>query len=59
MLEAIRCSCNNCIASKFALFLYLKNDLNIEINDIFDILNITKECCKLKFLTVAQYNDYI
>ena len=58
-MEAIRCSCNNSIAAKFELYNYLHDILKIEINEIFNILNITKECCKLKFLTVAKYTDYI
>ncbi len=58
-MEAIRCSCNNTIAAKYKLYLYLKNELKIKEKLILEILNITKECCKLKFLTVSRYEDYI
>lgn len=58
-MEAIRCSCNKAIASQYHLFLFLKNEMKIDINEIFIILNINKDCCKLKFLTVARYIDYI
>jgi DNA-directed RNA polymerase subunit N (RpoN/RPB10) len=58
-MEAIRCSCNNTIAAKYYIFTYLKDELKIEINKIFEILNITKDCCKLKFLTVARHIDYV
>lgn len=58
-MEPVRCSCNNTIAAKYSIFMFLHNELKIEINEIFNILNITKDCCKLKFLTVAKYVNYI
>ena len=58
-MEAIRCSCNKTVASQYYLFLFLKDEMKIDISNIFIILNIDKDCCKLKFLTVARYIDYI
>lgn len=59
MLEVIRCSCNSLIATKYSLFKYLKDEKKLKNKEILELLNVTKECCKLKFICVAQYDDYL
>ena len=59
MLEAIRCSCNSHIASKYMLFIELKNKKKLSNDEILKLLNVNKECCKLKFITPALYSNYL
>ena len=60
MKEAICCSCCAPISGiKMEIYIECKEVHKLEDNDIFEILDVTKECCKLKFLTVAHYIKYL
>lgn len=58
-MDAVRCTCNANVSNKYDLFLQLKKETKLSVNEIFEILNITKTCCKLKFITVAKFTDYL
>ena len=57
MLEMIRCSCNKSIAIYYEQFLVLKEIFGVKI--AFEILEINKDCCKIRFLTPAHFKDYL
>jgi hypothetical protein len=59
MLETIKCTCSKSLGDIYLLILEIKKVMNIENKELFQMLNITKDCCKLKILTCANYADYM
>ena len=59
MLENIKCTCSKALGDVYLLTLEIRKAINIENKELFQMLNITKECCKLKILTCANYTDYM
>jgi len=59
MKEPIKCSCSKSIGDIYLLIIDIKSKMQIENKELFKMLNITKECCKLKLLTNANYVDYM
>jgi DNA-directed RNA polymerase subunit N (RpoN/RPB10) len=59
-LEACKCSCGKTIGDLYLLFVDLKKkNSSISNFELFKKFNITKECCKLKFITGCLYSDYM
>ena len=59
MLENIRCTCSKSLGDIYLIILEIKAKTQIDNLELFKMLNITKECCKLKLLTGANYADYM
>ena len=59
MLESIRCTCCKSLGDVYLLILEIKTKVQIDNYELFKMLNITKECCKLKLLTGVNYADYM
>jgi hypothetical protein len=59
MLESIKCTCSKSLGDVYLLIIEIKKIMNIENKELFQVLNVTKECCKLKILTCANYADYM
>lgn len=64
-MEQIKCSCGNTISSKFQLYLDIlestKDPKTGKYNKelALKILNIHKQCCRLKFITAALITNYL
>lgn len=37
----------------------LNSDINIELIDIFEILNVKKICCRTKLISICEYDSYL
>jgi DNA-directed RNA polymerase subunit N (RpoN/RPB10) len=60
MLESIKCSCNKSIGDLYIIGLELKKkNETLDNRELFKILSIDKECCKIKFLTTCNNSDYM
>jgi len=59
MLENIRCTCSKSLGDIYLLILEIKSKVDIDNKELFKMLNITKDCCKLKLITCANYADYM
>ena len=53
----ITCSCNKPVAIYYGQFLLLKEIYGVNL--ALEILEINKKCCKIRFLTPAQFKDYL
>jgi hypothetical protein len=59
MLENIKCSCSKPLGDIYLLILEIKSSIQIDNKELFKLLNIKKDCCKLKLLTCSNYVDYM
>jgi DNA-directed RNA polymerase subunit N (RpoN/RPB10) len=69
MYPYIKCfTCNNELGSKYILFSemrHMKNEENLDKNekidllDIFELLDITNNCCKNRIANVCEFNRHL
>lgn len=55
-MESVRCSCN--VPINYELYDKILKTTNLTPKEILEILEVDKDCCKLKYLTCAKISNY-